>query len=278
MAVFFADCQPAWFDIPAHSTLQDAYLPEVFVGTTAQGDGTFIVDEIPLQVITTANEGLVFYMECNDGTTFVDLTSAITTIQINSTMKCYTIFQDNQHPYFSTHVGKLWRWNIDDGTTEWKSNWFALTDCTEVLTDTAVIRYSNSTNINGYNTLFVNSGTPITFTWRVPAGLKPQGFAPLLDSDEFRNQRQESVSLYSLAYSKYVLTLGRAEGVPYFYADLLNKIFSLDSVELYDPDADTWREVRRSGNAVPQLAETYSGSGMFHITLEIELVQPQITL
>lgn len=284
--IVFADCQPLWWDIPAHSTLQDAYLNEIFLGTTLQSDGTYIVDELPLQMLFTPedqNDALNFYIASQDGSTTDEIYPS--SIQVNADITCYYLAQDSLHPILQSYTGDIYRFivvytsGLDSSQTEYKSNWFALTECEETLEDTAVLRYSNSSNVTGYNTLFVDSNNDrLPFTFRIPAGLKPQGFAPLLDSDEFRNQRQESVSLYSLAYGKYVLTIGHAEGVPYYYADLLNKIFSLDSVELYDPDADVWREVRRSGNAVPQLAETYTGSGMFHITLEIELVQPQIEL
>lgn len=281
--IVFADCQPLWWDIPAHSTLQDAFLHEIYIGTTPLPDTKFLVDEIPLQVLATAGESPLFSLEFQDGTAAVDITSIMTTISVNADVTAYVLKQSNQTPYFVTYIGKMCRFSVLTATDYYASNWFAFTDCDDVITDNAVLRYKNSTNVVGYNTLFYDVTSAefdkrLPFTWRVPAGLKPQGFAPLLDSDEFRNQRQESVSLYSLAYGKYVLTIGHAEGVPYYYADLLNKIFSLDSVELYDPDADVWREVRRSGNAVPQLAETYTGSGMFHITLEIELVQPQIEL
>ena len=53
-----------------------------------------------------------------------------------------------------------------------------------------------------------------------------------VESENFRNQFQEIIYLYSLPYNVYRLTLGQNSGLPEWFADWLNRAFSVSHTEV----------------------------------------------
>ena len=277
--ILFSDLSPLWTnDIPAISDTGE-FLQEIYASATLVG-GVYVFDRFPLQVFSTIDdEDFLFYLQPLD-----DLTDMVqihpTRVQLTNDVAVYYIQKDLAHPFETAYIGRVWQLRVEDTTygSVRTSLPLMVTDCEGARDNTILLRYSNSSNVTPYNAAFTISGYPYQFEFRVPGGIKPAGFTPLLDNETFRNQRQEVVQLYGAAYGRHTLTLGDARGVPYYYAELLNRILTLDNVELYDTSSDTWHTIRRSENAVPQLAETYTGSGLFHVTQEIEIVPPRFTL
>lgn len=247
--------------------LQQWYCP--LVGTGA--------DAALLQFFTdSANACSCYFVDANDTTNKVAFTPTI--VQVNSTLWVHSYSPTTQINPFRSLIGGAWYAEIEsyDGNELITSEVFEVVSDAYCLRDSQLLKYSNTTNITPYDSLFVLNGTVQEWEWRIPAGIKASGYAAQIDSEDFRNQRQDIIHLYDAAFSKYVLTIGHAKGVPYYYAELLNRVLSCDTVQFYN--GSEWLTVRRSGNAVPQLAETFTNSGYFHITQDIEVVRDHITI
>ena len=94
---------------------------------------------------------------------------------------------------------------------------FCVSSSSELLERTTLIRYSHKDNNSVFNNIFWIGDTQVIFDWRVEAGFKPNGYTPKLENEQYRNQWQEIKNLYSVPYDSYVLTIGDACGVPYWY-------------------------------------------------------------
>lgn len=276
--IYFSDFEPLFFDVLANdpAARETAFVQELYCSLPS--GGTPVYDVLPLQVLVDEEGDTAdFFLLDEEGNELRQFYPS--KIEIDDPKYAYMLLDDGIHPLWTADdIGRVLSVAVDYGGKRYVSRPFFLTDCESVAEETTLLRYSNSSNVTPYNTAFVIGGFTQLFKWRLICGCKPAGFSPLLDSEEFRNQRQEEEILYAAAYGKYVLTVGDAQGVPYYYADLLNRILTCDSVELYDRQAGVWREIRRSGNAVPQLTETFQGSGLFFVTQEIEYVLPIINL
>lgn len=147
---------------------------------------------------------------------------------------------------------------------KWECEPFSVSSSRDILETTSLIRFSSSTDILPFESRF-NQGA-IIFEWRIKAGLKPNGFQPKISDETYRTQTQEGRHLYSVPFNVWALTIGDAVGVPYWYADLINKVLCLDLVNLDD------YEIRRSESEVPELTETYVNSQMFILRQNVELI------
>lgn len=153
---------------------------------------------------------------------------------------------------------------VEGGGLVFECQPFAVTSSRAILEDTSLIRFTSTTDILPFFTRF--DGGTVIFQWRVPAGLKPNGYQPKISDEAYRTQLQEQRHLYSVPYSAWALTVGDAVGVPYWYAELLNKVMCLDRVNLDD------FEIIRSDSDVPELTETYANSQAFIIRQNVELI------
>lgn len=230
-------------------------------------------DAAVLQFFTDAAALSLCEFVPEDGGEAVIFTQVVVTEQINESLFVHTFDPRGSVEMWRGMAGRTWRARLVLGFTEHIiSEPFGIVTDEDCLTDTLVLKYSHGTNVTPYNTLFVRQGQRQEWEWRVPAGMKASGYAAQIDNEDFRNQRQEVVQLFDAAFSRHTLTLGHAAGVPYYYGGLLNRLLSCDSVEAGG------RRIRRSGNSVPQLAETFDGSASFHITQEIEIVKTNINI
>ena len=141
---------------------------------------------------------------------------------------------------------------------------FCVSSSSELLERTTLIRYSHKDNNSVFNNIFWIGDTQVIFDWRVEAGFKPNGYTPKLENEQYRNQWQEIKNLYSVPYDSYVLTIGDACGVPYWYGRHLNRILCLSKFIVKDTG------FVRSENSVPEMSQVIEDSQLFNITCGIE--------
>lgn len=140
-----------------------------------------------------------------------------------------------------------------------------------ILEHTTLIRYSHKDNNSAFNNIFWIGDEQQVLEFRVEAGFKPGGYAPHVDNEQYRSQKQEIEELYSVPYDSYVLTIGGASGVPYWYAKHLNRILCLSMVEIEGI------KYVRSESSVPELAQAIEGGQLFQISATLEPAKNDIT-
>ena len=129
---------------------------------------------------------------------------------------------------------------------------------------TMLVRYSHKDNNSKLGTVFWNGEEQTYFELRVEAGFKPGGYAPKVDNEQYRNQRQEIVELYAVPYDTWELTVGNGSGVPYWIVQMLNRVLCLSDVQI------DGRGFVRSGSAVPDKEATMEDSQQFHAKIVLE--------
>lgn len=141
---------------------------------------------------------------------------------------------------------------------------FEVCSDSNILEETALIRYSHKDNNSAFDNIFWIGDTQQVFEWRVEAGFKPAGYAAKIDNEQYRNQRQEIEELYAVPYDSYVLTVGNSWGVPYWYGRHLNRILCVSMFEV------NGEKYVRSENSVPEISQVMEDSQMFFVTIALE--------
>lgn len=120
-----------------------------------------------------------------------------------------------------------------------------------------LIEYTHKDNNSVFDNIFWNGSAQFTFKMRVMGGFKPSGVNLEVDNEQFTNQRQEIVELYSVPYTTRTFYMGDVNGVPYYVAELLNKILCLSDVKIGGVN------YVREGNAKPEKTETIGKKELF---------------
>lgn len=141
---------------------------------------------------------------------------------------------------------------------------FEVCSDSNILEETALIRYSHKDNNSAFDNIFWIGDTQQVFEWRVEAGFKPAGYSAKIDNEQYRNQRQEIEELYAIPYDSYVLTIGNSCGVPYWFGRHLNRILC---VSMFDVNGERYV---RSENSVPEISQVMEDSQMFFVTIALE--------
>lgn len=141
---------------------------------------------------------------------------------------------------------------------------FEVCSDSNILEETALIRYSHKDNNSAFDNIFWIGDTQQVFEWRVEAGFKPAGYAAKIDNEQYRNQRQEIEELYAVPYDSYVLTVGNSWGVPYWYGRHLNRILCVSMFEV------NGEKYVRSENSVPEISQVMEDSQMFFVSIALE--------
>lgn len=161
---------------------------------------------------------------------------------------------------------------LPGGTTNTAaSNQFrVLGDEDKELANTLLISYTHKNNRMTDKHVWVNPYTdPVTqytFNWRVEGGFKDSGTQFVVDSEQFTTEKRNTLDIYSFDYVIKQLTLGLGEGVPVWYATLLNRILSLSNVTI-----DGTRVVRNESEA-PEIQAVMEGTKSFHVTQNVREV------
>lgn len=121
----------------------------------------------------------------------------------------------------------------------------------------ALIEYTHKDNNSVFDNIFWNGSNQLTFKMRIVGGFKPSGLTLEIDNEQFVNQKQEIVELYSIPYITNTLYIGDTNGVPYYIAEHLNKVFCLSDVRINGVN------YVREGNAKPEKTETIGKKELF---------------
>ena len=131
----------------------------------------------------------------------------------------------------------------------------------------ALIEYTHKDNNTPFDNIFWVGDTNLSFKFRVPGGFKPSGVSIEVDNEQFSNQYQEIVELYSIPYTTRVFSMGDVNGLLYYIAELMNRILCLSDVKI------NGESFVREGNSKPEKVETIGRKELFiwSITLRQKL-------
>ena len=144
---------------------------------------------------------------------------------------------------------------------------FEVRTCVE---GSVLIRVSHKDNNSVFDNVWWVDDEQQFVSLRVEGGFKPEDTTYQVESENFRNQFQEIIYLYSLPYNVYRLTLGQNSGLPEWFADWLNRAFSVSHTEV---DGVLYR---RSEDAVPEKTQTMEDSGMYTMKMSLERAKNNI--
>lgn len=213
-------------------------------------------DTILIQAIADQDTGPSFKLK--NLVTNEETNISSTKIDVNERIK---VFQAGVMPAEGIYIIKV-------GNLE--SCEFQVTSDANELADTIKIEYTHSSNLSAFDALFWNGESQISHTLRIEGGFKSQGLQPKLEAETYRTQSQEIRHLYAYPYLTETLTIGKASGVPPYYADLLNRILCLDTVLI---DGQRYARSDRSTPSLTQVSENYC---RYWITQDIEKVNTEI--
>lgn len=146
---------------------------------------------------------------------------------------------------------------------------FRVDSSDELLQRTILFKYSNRDN-NSFDNAFWVGDEQQFFHFRIEGGFKPDGYMPQVSNEQYRNQRQEIVELYSMPYDQWTLTLGDSGGFPVWYIRLVNRILCLSHVEIGG------RLYVRSDAAVPEKTQLMEDGQLFQATVMLEPLENEV--
>lgn len=140
---------------------------------------------------------------------------------------------------------------------------FRVDSSDELLERTILFRYSNRDN-NSFDNIFWIDDEQQFFYFRIEGGFKPEGYMPQVSNEQYRNQRQEIIELYSMPYDQWTLTLGDSVGFPVWYIRLVNDILCLSHVEIGG------KLYVRSDASLPDKTQMMEDGQLFQATVLLE--------
>jgi hypothetical protein len=121
----------------------------------------------------------------------------------------------------------------------------------------ALVEYTHKDNNSPFDNIFWVGSDQLSFKLRIPGGFKPSGVSMEVDNEQFLNQYQEIVELYSIPYTTRVFSMGDVNGLPYYMAELMNRILCLSDVHI------NGEQYVREGNSKPEKVETIGRKELF---------------
>lgn len=202
-------------------------------------------DGIALQVFSNDGESPVATLNDKINSTSTDIT--FDTYQVNDSVTMYyTTLLPSEGIYSVTVNGS-------------ESEVFEVCENSEG----ALIEYTHKDNNSVFDNIFWNGDVQYTFRFRVKGGFKPSGVTIEVDNEQFVNQKQEIVELYAIPYTTRTFSIGDSVGVPYYVAELINKILCLSDVRI---DGESYV---REGDSKPEKSETIGKKELFMYTVNL---------
>lgn len=134
---------------------------------------------------------------------------------------------------------------------------FRVTDDPRELASTTLIQYSMRDNRQRTDAVFVINGMRYFFDFRVPGGFKDSNWTFGVESEQFVTPKADIAQLYGLESVQKRFTLGRSEGVPVWFGEMLNRILVCSHVYF-----DGVKYCREEGN-VPEMTVLQEGVDSF---------------
>ena len=135
----------------------------------------------------------------------------------------------------------------------------------------ALIEYTHKDNNTPFDNIFWVGEANLTFKLRIPGGFKPSGVSIEVDNEQFLNQYQEIVELYSIPYTTRTFSMGDVNGLPYYIAELMNRVLCLSDVKI------NGESYVREGNSKPEKVETIGKKELFMWSVTLRLRERRIS-
>ena len=218
----------------------------------------YTTDKILIQVLSDDSRDVVSLF-INDLISGSNTKINLTSYQINSS----TILYYAQISNLGDSVYTLSIQDFNSGSIH-ESEPFVICSDPSILQETCLIEYSNEDNNSPFNNIFWIGNIQQVFEFRIEGGFKPGGIDFKVENEQFRNQLQNIVELYSVPYATYNLTCGNAAGIPYWMIGFVNNILSLTYLFV------NGERYVRSGNSVPEKNQISEDGQMFNTTILLE--------
>ena len=218
----------------------------------------YTTDRILIQVLSD-DSGDVVSSSINDLVSGSRTTVNLTSYQINSSTTLYYAQISN----LGDSVYSLLVQESNSGSI-YESEPLVVCSDPSILQETCLIEYSNEDNNSPFNNIFWVGNIQQVFEFRIEGGFKPGGIDFKVENEQFRNQLQNIVELYSVPYATYNLTCGNAAGIPYWMIKFVNNILSLTYFFV------NGERYVRSGNSVPEKTQISEDGQMFNTTILLE--------
>lgn len=141
---------------------------------------------------------------------------------------------------------------------------FMISASSNLIEETCLIEFSNRDNNSAFDNIFWIGDTQQVFNFRIEAGFRPSGISQKVINEQFRNQFQEIEELYAVPYKVMMLQCGDSCGLPYWFAEFINKILCLSMFEI-----DGTGYVR-SESSVPEMSQIDEYGQLFNFTIALE--------
>ncbi len=115
-------------------------------------------------------------------------------------------------------------------------------------------------NAQRQDAVFIIDGMRYFFDFRVPGGFKDSGWTFAVDNEQFITPEADPVELFGLESTQKKFTMGGQEGVPVYFAEMLNRLLTCSYVYF-----DGVRYARKD-SSVPEMNVQIEGLDSFIFT------------
>lgn len=143
---------------------------------------------------------------------------------------------------------------------------FRVTSNEYELAETTLLQYSMSNNRQRNDAVFFIDNMQYFFEFRVPGGFKDNGWTFGIVSEQFKTDNADPIQLYGRESTLRKLTIGRSEGCPIWFGEMVNRILCCNYVYI-----DGVRYARADG-AVPEVTNTLEGINSFIFSQNVQQV------
>lgn len=146
------------------------------------------------------------------------------------------------------------------------SHYFRVTDDQSELAKTTLIQYTMKDNKQRQDAVFIIDGMRYFFDFRVPGGFKDSGWTFAVENEQFITPEADPVELFALESTQKKFTMGGQEGVPVYFAEMLNRALTCSYVYF-----DGVRYARKD-SSVPEMNVQIEGLDSFVFTQLLQKV------
>lgn len=212
-------------------------------------------DVIVVQVFASSGEtisGVSLYDVLNKSSKAIQVSS----YDVNSSIKMYyfKITGLTDSVYTVTISGGL---NI-------VSEPFCVTSSDEILETTSLLKCSHRDNNSAFDNIFWIGNDQQFISLRVECGFRPSGVNERVDVEQFRDQSQSIIQLYSVPYQIMTLSCGDAIGLPVWFGKAINRMLCVSDFRINNIS------YIRSEDSVPEKTQVSEDSQMFWFTVLLE--------
>lgn len=143
---------------------------------------------------------------------------------------------------------------------------FKVTDYAPELQQTTLIQYAMKDNRQRDDAVFLINHMPTFFDFRVPGGFKDGGWSFAVENEQFVTDDADIVELYGMESTSKTFTMGEGDGVPIWFAELLNRLLTCHYVYF-----DGVRYARKDSN-VPEISAQDELLNSFIVTQVVQRV------